>query len=77
MIQRVASGRGVTCLPDWVLRTYEDDGYIVTKRLGKKGVFPRMLAAIRRDYKDLPFVQEFCETAKRSFQRDFTASRRT
>ena len=77
MIQRVASGRGITCLPDWVLRTYEDDGYIVTKRLGKKGVFPRMLAAVRRDYKELPFVQEFCETAKRSFQRDFTATGRT
>ena len=77
MIQRVASGRGVTCLPDWVLRTYEEDGYIVTKRLGKKGVFPRMLAAIRRDYKELPFVQEFCDTAKRSFQRDFTTTRRT
>ena len=77
MIQRVASGRGVTCLPDWVLRTYEENGYIITKRLGKKGVFPRMLAAIRRDYRELPFVQEFCETAKRSFQRDFTASRRT
>ena len=76
MIQRVASGRGVTCLPDWVLRTYEDDGYIVTKRLGKKGVFPRMLAAVRRDYKDLAFVQDFCNTARQSFQRDFTGKQR-
>lgn len=76
MIQRVASGRGVTCLPDWVLRTYENDGYIVTKRLGKKGVFPRMLAAVRRDYKELAFVQDFCDTAKQSFQRDFTGKQR-
>ncbi|MCY3859803.1 MAG: LysR family transcriptional regulator [Gammaproteobacteria bacterium] len=75
MIQRVASGRGVTCLPDWVLRTYEDDGYITTKRLGKKGVFPKMLAAVRRDYKDLAFVQDFCNTARQSFQRDFTTTR--
>ncbi|MCY4093944.1 MAG: LysR family transcriptional regulator [Gammaproteobacteria bacterium] len=75
MIQRVASGRGVTCLPDWVLRTYEDDGYVTTKRLGKKGVFPKMLAAIRRDYKELAFVQDFCDTARQSFQRDFTTTR--
>ena len=76
MIQRVASGRGVTSLPDWVLRTYEEDGYITTKRLGKKGVFPKMLAAIRRDYKELAFVQDFCETARQSFQRDFTATQK-
>lgn len=76
MIQRVASGRGVTCLPDWVLQPYEADGYIVTKRLGKKGVFPRMLAAVRRDYKELPFVHDFCSTARQSFQREFTANRR-
>ena len=75
MIQRVASGRGVTCLPEWVLRTYEDDGYVTTKRLGKKGVFPKMLAAIRRDYKELAFVQDFCDTARQSFQRDFTTTR--
>ena len=76
MIQRVASDRGVTCLPDWVVQPYEADGYIVTKQLGKKGVFPRMLAAIRRDYKELAFVQDFCSTAKQSFQRDFTTDRR-
>ncbi|MCY4130236.1 MAG: LysR family transcriptional regulator [Gammaproteobacteria bacterium] len=76
MIQRVASGRGVTCLPDWVLRTYEEDGYIATTSLGKKGVFPKMLAAIRRDYKELAFVQDFCNTARQSFQRDFTTTRR-
>lgn len=71
MIQRVASGRNVTCLPDWVLRNYEDNGYIVSKPLGRKGVFPTMYAAIRRDYRDLSFVQDFCETAKREFQREF------
>ena len=76
MIQRVASGRGVTCLPDWVLKTYEDDGYIVTKRLGRKGVFPSMQAAVRRDYKELAFVQDFCTTARQSFQRDFTTKQR-
>lgn len=76
MIQRVASGRAITCLPHWVLRTYEDNGYIVSKRLGKKGVFPMMLAAVRRDYKELAFVQDFCATARQSFQSDFSATRR-
>lgn len=71
MIQRVASGRNVTCLPDWVLRDYEDNGYIVSKRLGRRGIFPTMYAAIRRDYRDLSFVQDFCETAKREFQMEF------
>ena len=71
MIQRVASGRNVTCLPDWVLRNYEENGYIVSKRLGRKGVFPTMFSAIRRDYRELSFVQDFCETAKREFQREF------
>ncbi|MYD43024.1 MAG: LysR family transcriptional regulator [Gammaproteobacteria bacterium] len=77
MIQRVASGRVVTCLPDWVLRDYEKNGYIVSKRLGRKGVFPTLFAAIRRDYKTLPFIQDFCATARRSFESDFTISRST
>lgn len=76
MIQRVASGRGITCLPDWVLRDYEANGYIVSKRLGKQGVYPTLFAAVRRDYKDLPFVQDFCDTARRSFESDFTTTRR-
>ena len=71
MIQRVASGRAVTCLPDWVLRDYESKGYVTSKRLGVKGVFPQMSAAVRRDYRELPFVPDFCDIAIRSFESGF------
>lgn len=63
MVQLVASGRGVACLPSWALQPYLDSGLISTRPLGEHGVWPTLYAAIRRDQLDSPFMQDFFQQA--------------
>lgn len=64
MMQLVASGRGVCCLPNWALHEYSSKGYVQAKRLGEKGLFSTLYAAIRSDMLDASFMQDFLLTAK-------------
>lgn len=64
MLQLVASGRGVCCLPNWALHEYSARGYVTAKRLGEKGLLATLFAAIRTDMLDAPFMQDFLLTAK-------------
>jgi LysR family transcriptional regulator, regulator for metE and metH len=63
MIQLVASGRGVTCLPNWALHEYLKNDYVVARSLGEEGVWPTLYAAVRAGEDDSPFVKGFLETA--------------
>jgi LysR family transcriptional regulator for metE and metH len=63
MIQLVASGRGVTCLPNWALYEYLQKDYVVARSLGEEGVWPTLYAAMRRDDADAPFMRAFVETS--------------
>jgi LysR family transcriptional regulator, regulator for metE and metH len=38
MVQLVASGRGVVCLPNWALHEYRERDYVVVKSLGEEGI---------------------------------------
>ena len=60
----VASGRGVTVLPDWVLRVQGDNPELAFLRLGHDGVLRRMLAAVREDDLGLPFMAHFLRLAR-------------
>lgn len=64
MMQLVASGRGVCCLPNWALHEYSSRGYVTAKRLGDKGLHATLYAAIRSDMLEVPFVSDFLLTAK-------------
>jgi len=64
MMQLVASGRGVCCLPNWALHEYSSRGYVTAKRLGEKGLYCTLYAAIRADMLDAPFMRDFLLTAK-------------
>ncbi|MGA0839619.1 MAG: LysR family transcriptional regulator [Pseudomonadales bacterium] len=64
MIQLVASGRGVVCLPNWALHEYLKRDYVVARSLGEEGVWPTLHAAIRADQQSAPFVRGFIEIAK-------------
>ncbi len=66
MIQLVASGRGVTCLPNWALHDYRERKFIVARSLGEEGVWPTLYAAVRTDQANAPFIQGFVETAKQT-----------
>lgn len=64
MLQLVASGRGVCCLPNWALHEYSARGYVTAKKLSEKGLFATLYAGIRSDMIEAPFMQDFLLTAK-------------
>ncbi|MGO3561997.1 LysR family transcriptional regulator [Pseudomonas helleri] len=64
MMQLVASGRGVCCLPNWAVHEYTSRGYVIAKRLGEKGLQAQLFAAVRCDMLEVPYVVDFLLTAK-------------
>ncbi|MFF7708083.1 transcriptional regulator MetR [Pseudomonas sp. NPDC007930] len=64
MMQLVASGRGVCGMPHWALHEYSARGYVKGKRLGEKGLFATLYAAVRSDMLEAPFMRDFLLTAK-------------
>ncbi|TBU95484.1 transcriptional regulator MetR [Stutzerimonas kirkiae] len=64
MMQLVASGRGVCCIPNWALHEYSVRNYVTAKRLGEKGLIATLFAGIRTDMLDSPFMRDFLLTAK-------------
>ena len=66
MIQLVASGRGVACLPNWALHEYRQRDYVQVKSLGEDGVWPTLYAAVRADQAEAPFIRGFIDVAKQT-----------
>lgn len=64
MMQLVASGRGVCCLPNWAMAEYLRKGYVTARRLGPEGLFGTLYAAVRDDMMEMPYLQDFLLTAK-------------
>ena len=54
----VASNRGVSVLPDWVVREVKYNSDYVTRPLTKDGITRRLYAAVRSEDMEKPFVQE-------------------
>lgn len=75
MVQLVASGRGVTCLPNWALTEYLENETIVARKLGEEGVWATLYAAIRADQKDAPFMEDFLATANETCFTNLTGIR--
>ena len=63
MVQLVASGRGVACLPNWALTEYTTNQTILAKKMGETGLWSTLYAAIREDQRDTPFMEDFLATA--------------
>ncbi len=59
MVQLVASGRGVACLPNWALQPYLDNQLISARPLGEEGVWPTLYAAVRMENADDAYLQDF------------------
>ena len=54
----VASNRGITVLPDWVVREVKYSSDYTTRPLTKAGITRRLYAAIRSDDLQKPFVRD-------------------
>jgi LysR family transcriptional regulator, regulator for metE and metH len=63
IIQLIASGRGVACLPNWALHEYREKHYIAARSLGEEGIWPILYAAVRAGEEDLAFMRAFVDTA--------------
>ncbi len=64
MIQLVASGRGLCCLPNWALHEYMEKSYVCSKSLGEEGLWPTLYAAVRADQAEAAYLQGFFEIAR-------------
>lgn len=62
--QLVAAGRGVAALPNWALTEYTQHDLLKTVRLGEKGVWRTLYAAVRVEDEQTAYMKEFWETAK-------------
>ncbi|UWQ30099.1 LysR family transcriptional regulator [Leisingera sp. M527] len=60
----VASNRGVSVLPDWVVREVKYSSDYVTRPLTKSGITRRLYAAIRAEDRGKPYMQELIRLAK-------------
>lgn len=60
----VASNRGVSVLPDWVVREVKYSSDYVTRPLTKGGITRRLYAAIRTEDRGKPFMEELLKLAR-------------
>lgn len=60
----VASNRGVSVLPDWVVREVKYSSDYVTRPLTEKGLTRRLYAAVRSDERDKPYMRKLIELAR-------------
>lgn len=66
MIQLVASGRGVTSLPNWALDEYLQHKLVASVRLGEAGIWRTLYIAVRREDADKAYVQAFYQLAQKT-----------
>lgn len=64
MVQLVAAGRGIAALPNWALAEYSGQSLIKTLRLGEKGVWRTLFAAVRSEDQQAAYISEFLQTAQ-------------
>lgn len=65
----VASNRGISVLPDWVVREVKYNSDYVTRPLTEGGITRRLYAAVRTDDLEKPFVQELVKLARTEAQK--------
>jgi LysR family transcriptional regulator for metE and metH len=64
ILMLVAAGRGVTVLPDWVLRDYHGRPDYVVKRITENGLSKRMYAAVREEDVAKPYIAHMIRLAR-------------
>jgi len=66
MLQMVATGRGVTALPGWLVTEYADKMGICSVRLGRHGIRKQIFLGIRETDSEIDYLKAFVELARRS-----------
>lgn len=63
MLQMVAAGRGITALPRWLVEEYAARWPLVSKPLGKRGVFKKIYLGIHESNLEVPYIEQFIDIA--------------
>ena len=64
MLMLVGANKGVAVLPDWVIRSADIDGGLVTKPVTRNGLTRQLYAAVRRGDQTKPFMERFIALGK-------------
>jgi len=64
LLQMVASGRGVTALPRWLVEEHAERMDIVPVRLGRHGLKKQIFLGLRESDTDVDYLQAFVELAR-------------
>lgn len=64
ILMLVASNRGVSVLPDWVVREVRHSHDFVTRSIGAGGMIKRLYAAIRQEDESKPYVAHIIKLAR-------------
>ena len=59
ILQLVASGRGIAALPSWAAGNYMDRGYVVSRPIGRAGLYCELHAATSAAAAATAYLQEF------------------
>lgn len=65
ILQLVASRRGLAALPGWAVHQYLEKGYVIARRIGKKGLWSRLYGATATATAQLPYIRDFLATVRR------------
>jgi LysR family transcriptional regulator for metE and metH len=66
MLQMVASNRGVSALPAWLVEQYTNALPIKAIRLGKKGIHKQIFIGLREQESEIEYVKSFVALAKQA-----------
>jgi LysR family transcriptional regulator for metE and metH len=58
IVQLVASRRGIAALPNWGLKNYVELGYVLAKRIGRKGLWSELHAIASTAVAEKPYFEE-------------------
>jgi LysR family transcriptional regulator, regulator for metE and metH len=64
LLQLVASRRGIAALPNWGIKNYVDYDYVLARRIGRKGLWSDLYAAMPRETAQAAYVRDFVKTAR-------------
>jgi LysR family transcriptional regulator, regulator for metE and metH len=64
MLQMVASGRGVTALPRWLVEEYASKIEVVPVRLGQQGIAKQIFLGARETEANIDYLKAFFELAR-------------
>ena len=66
MLQMVASGRGVTALPGWLVTEYAERLQLSTLRIGPHGIKKQIFLGVRESDRAIDYLQSFIELARQA-----------